>query len=236
MGAADFAVIAAGVAVAAFVQGAIGVGFALILAPILGLFAPELLPACLLMVMVPLNAYVVWRERAAVDRSGAAWITAGRLLGTLGGLWILLAVSARTLTTLVGGVTIVAALATLLAPPFRPGPRAFVGAGLVTGITETATGIGGPPLALVYQHHAAAALRATVALCFLVGQIVSLGALAFAGRATGAQLGTALLLVPPLAVGAVLSRHAHRRLDGRVFRGFVLAFAIVSGVVLLIRH
>jgi len=236
VGAADFAVVAAGVAVAAFVQGAIGVGFALILAPILGLVAPALLPACLLMVMIPLNAYVAWRERAAVDRLGAAWITAGRLVGTLGGLWILLAVPAPTLTMLVGGMTILAALATLFAPPFRAGPRAFVGAGVVTGITETATGIGGPPLALVYQHHSAATLRATVALCFLVGQVVSLAALAIAGRATGAQLEIALLLVPPLAIGAVLSRHAHHRLDGRVFRGFVLAFAIVSGVVLLIRH
>ena len=41
--------------------------------------------------------------------------------------------------------------------------------------------------------------------------------------------------VPPLALGAILSRHVHRRIDGRVLRAFVLAFAIVSGAVLLFR-
>jgi uncharacterized membrane protein YfcA len=233
---ATLAIVAAGVAVAAFVQGAVGVGFALILAPILGLVAPALLPVSLLVLMIPLNVYVAWREREAVDRSGAAWITAGRLIGTFGGLWILLAVSVSTLTVLVGAATILAAAATLIIPPFRAGPRAFIAAGLVTGVTETATGIGGPPLALVYQHHDAAALRATVALCFLIGQIVSLAVLAIAGRVGATQLQSALMLMPPLALGAILSRYTHHRLGGRVFRGFVLAFAIVSGIVLLIRH
>jgi len=41
--------------------------------------------------------------------------------------------------------------------------------------------------------------------------------------------------MPSLAVGAILSRHAHRRVDGRPLRVFVLAFAIVSGALLLIR-
>jgi uncharacterized membrane protein YfcA len=232
---ATFAVVAASVAVAAFVQGTIGVGFALIVAPILAFTAPALLPVCVLVLMLPLNIYVAWRERGALDRSGAAWITAGRLVGTFGGLWILVAIPASALSFLVGAATILAAGATLVAPPFRAGPRAFASAGLVTGVTETATGIGGPPLALVYQHHAPETLRATLALCFLVGQVLSLAVLAVAGRVSAAQFGIALLLMPPLVLGAVASRHLHRRVGGRVLRVFVLAFAIVSGVVLLLR-
>ena len=235
MAPAAFAVLAASVAVAAFVQGTIGVGFALVVAPILAFTAPALLPVCLLVLMLPLYAYVAWRERGALDRPGAAWITGGRIVGTFGGLWILVAVPASALSILVGAATILAAVATLVAPPFRAGPRAFASAGLVTGVTETATGIGGPPLALVYQHHAPATLRATVALCFLVGQLLSLGVLAVAGRVTPPQFGTALLLMPALAVGAVASRYLHRRVGGRIFRGFVLVFAIVSGAVLLLR-
>ena len=59
---AVFALIATGVMVAGFVQGTTGVGFALIVAPILALLAPELVPVSLLMLMIPLNAYVAWRE------------------------------------------------------------------------------------------------------------------------------------------------------------------------------
>jgi hypothetical protein len=63
---------------------------------------------------------------------------------------------------IVGITTILAAIATKLAPKFTPNRTAFVSAGLITGVTETATGIGGPPLALVYQHHPAPTLRATI--------------------------------------------------------------------------
>jgi uncharacterized membrane protein YfcA len=230
-----FAVVAACVAVAAFVQGTTGVGFALIVAPIVGLLAPALLPVCLLVLMLPLNVYVAWRERAALDRSGAGWITLGRLVGTFGGLWILAAMPASALNVLIGAATILAATATLVLPSFRAGRQAFIAAGLVTGITETATGIGGPPLALVYQHHAAAVLRSTIAFCFLVGELISLATLAVAGRTNATQFEAALLLVPPLVLGAMLSRHVHHRLDGRVLRAFVLVFAIVSGAVLLLR-
>ncbi len=50
------------IAFAAFVQGAIGVGFALIVGPVLALTYPELLPGGLLLLMPPLNAFAAWRS------------------------------------------------------------------------------------------------------------------------------------------------------------------------------
>jgi uncharacterized membrane protein YfcA len=232
---ATFALIAATVSLAAFVQATTGVGFALIVAPVLAFVAPELLPVSLLILMLPLNVYVAWRERAALDRRGAAWITGGRVAGTFGGVWVLTALSASALAIFIGAATIIAAAVTLFMPSFRPGRRSLVVAGVVTGVTETATGIGGPPLALVYQHHAAAILRSTIAFCFLVGELVSLAFLGVAGRTNLSQVSSAALLLPALVVGAALSRYAHQRLTDRVLRMFVLAFAIVSGAVLVVR-
>ncbi len=227
--------IGAAVALAAFVQATTGLGFALIVAPVLAFLAPDLLPVCLLVLMLPLNAYVAWRERDALDRRGAAWITLGRFAGTFGGLWVLATFSASALGIFIGVATIAAACATLVVPAFRPGRQALIGAGLVTGVTETATGIGGPPLSLALQHRSAPVLRSTLAFCFLVGQLVSLGCLGVAGRATPPQLIAAASLLPALAVGAALSRYAHRRFAGPMLRLFVLAFAVVSGTVLVLR-
>jgi uncharacterized membrane protein YfcA len=235
LSAATLGVVAAAVAIAALVQGTTGVGFALIVAPVLAFLAPELLPACVLMLMIPLNIYVAWRERSALDRHGAGWITAGRFAGTFGGVWILSVLALGELSVVTGAATVLAALATLLAPRFTPGRKAFVAAGAITGVMETATGIGGPPLALVYQHHTGPTLRATLAFCFLVGQLISLALLAGVGRVNASQLRVALALVPAVVVGAALSRLAHRRLDGRLLRGIVLAFATISGLVLILR-
>ncbi|MCI2423533.1 sulfite exporter TauE/SafE family protein [Saccharopolyspora sp. K220] len=221
------------VAVAAFVQGTAGVGFALIVAPVVGLVEPSLLPVFLLALMIPLNLYVAGRERGSLDKLGAGWITAGRFVGTFGGLWVLVAVPVAQLNLLIGGSTVLAAVVTLIAPKFTPGRGAFLAAGAITGVTETATGVGGPPLALVYQHRPAAVLRSTVAVCFIVGECISLVVLLSTGRVGLHQLWLALLLLPALVLGAGLSRYVHHRLDGPLMRLSVQLFAIVSGVVLL---
>ena len=223
------------VVLAAFVQGSAGVGFALITAPVAALLFPAFLPAGLLVLMLPLNAYVAWREGRAVDRSGATWITAGRFAGTLGGVWLLTVVTPARLNTVVGAAILLAALATMLAPSFDPGRKAFLSAGIVTGITETATGVGGPPLALVCQHHPGPTLRSTIAVCFLVGELISLAFLALVDRVGAEQLRAAALLVPALGLGSILSRRVHHRLDGSVLRAIVLGFAIASAIVLLVR-
>ncbi|HVZ44040.1 MAG TPA: sulfite exporter TauE/SafE family protein [Ramlibacter sp.] len=218
-----------------FVQGATGVGFALVVAPVMSFIAPDLLPVCLLALMIPLNFFVLWRERAQVDRPGASWITAGRLAGTVGGLWVLAALSASQLAVFVGAATALAALASIFMPAFSPTTPAYLCAGVVTGITETATGIGGPPLALVYQHQLPPRARSTIALCFLLGELVSLALLAAMGSVHREHLVATAELIPALAAGGLLSHAVHRRVDARFLRGFVIVFALVSGGVLILR-
>ncbi|MFI6938504.1 TSUP family transporter [Streptomyces sp. NPDC050418] len=228
------AVLAVTVAVAAFVQGGSGIGFALIVAPVAGLLDPNLVPVFVLASMIPLNLYVALRERASLDLRGAGWITGARLAATPAGLALLWLIPERSLGVFVGAATVLAAVVSLAAPAFRPGRVAYVGAGAVTGLTETATGVGGPPLALVYQHRPPAELRATVAACFLVGEVASLALLFATGKAHATELGQVVLLLPAIAVGAWLSRLVHQRLDTRRMRLFVLVFALVSGLVLML--
>jgi uncharacterized membrane protein YfcA len=220
--------------IAAFIQGAVGIGFALVMAPVMGLVRPDLLPVALLILMLPLNLHVAWRERAALDLNGAGWITAGRVAGGVLGVGVLALLSADKLSLLIGGATILAALAALCAPSFIPRPRACVAAGVVTGITETATGVGGPPLALLYQHRPPATLRATIAFCFLVGELVSLALLAASGRLGMEAVQSAAVLLPAVLVGSSASQLVHGRIGQRQLRTGVLLFSLVSGVVLIV--
>ena len=227
--------LAAAVAVGAFVQGTVGMGFALIVAPVCGLVAPELLPVALLILMLPLNVFVAWRERGHLDLGGAGWITAGRTAGAVLGIWIIAAVSRGHLNLLIGLSTVLAALASLCAPRFAPGKVSFLAAGVVTGVTETATGIGGPPLALVYQHHHAPILRSTLALCFAVGELISLAMFLAMGLIQGRPALAAMALVPFAGLGVYASRHARHVVgDGRL-RLAVIVFAAVSGLFILVK-
>ncbi len=231
----DFLIIALSVMAGALVQGTIGVGFALIMVPVAALLQPDLLPVSALALMAPLNVYVLAREWRALDWRGSLWILSGRALGTAGGIAVLIYMTPRLLDLLVGLSTVLAAALTLRLPAFQAGRKAFFGAGVVTGITETAVGIGGPPLALVYQHHPAPVIRASLAACFLAGQILSIGLLAELGRISTQQIEAVGILLGPLALGAFISQATHTRLNGAWIRRLIFAFAIGSGVILLLR-
>ncbi|MCD1287728.1 MULTISPECIES: sulfite exporter TauE/SafE family protein [unclassified Brevibacterium] len=230
-----FSIVGITVLLSAFVQGSTGMGFAMITAPVVSFIDPSLIPVMLLVLMIPLNFYVAARERKDIDWHGVKWISVGRFAGTFFGLWILVIVNLHQLSLLIGWSTLVAAVIALLAPKFSPNRSALTIVGLITGVTETSTGVGGPPYALAYQHSPGAELRSTVAVCFLVGEVISLIVLAISGQVTGPALLFTLTMLPFLAVGSFLSRYVHHRLDGPMLRYIVLGFAIVSGAVVIVQ-
>jgi hypothetical protein len=73
----------------------------------------------------------------------AGWITEARAAATPAGI-ALLAVLRIDLDLLIGASTIIAVVVSIRTPAFRPSPPAYAAAGLITGLSETATGIGGP--------------------------------------------------------------------------------------------
>ncbi len=62
-----------------------------------------------------------------------------------------------------------------------PHRRNLVLAGATSGLLGTATSIGGPPMALVWQNSTGARLRGTMSGFFLVGSVLSLVLLALTG-------------------------------------------------------
>lgn len=227
-------VLAATILISAFVQGATGLGFAMISAPIIALVDPTLIPVVLLLLMVPLNGYIAWRERSAIDWRGVGWISAGRAAGMVGGLWILAVVSTRGLSLVIGWSTVLAVLVAVVAPAFHPNRPALAGVGAITGVTETATGVGGPPLALAYQHGPGPTLRATIAACFLLGQVITIPALAIMGRITVEAVTVTAWLLPSVVLGAGASALVHHRLDGPLLRYLVLAISGSAGAAVLL--
>lgn len=219
----------------AFIQGTCGMGFALIVVPVISLLSPTSLPVTVLLLMLPLNAYIAWREWNALDKTGAIWIGIGRFIGTFGGIAILSLLSMKSLSIFVGLSTIFAAVATWFIPAFNLNKKAYIGAGLITGITETTTGIGGPPLALTYQHRPVAEMRATIAVSFLFGEILSLIFLALSGHIYPDLMYSSLWFLPALIVGSVLSQSIHNSINQKYMRIFVQIFALTSSIVLIVK-
>lgn len=225
-----FLLVFVAVLVGTVVQGSVGFGLALVLVPVLALIRPEVLPATVLLLTMPMAVFMAASERHSVDVSGLIPILVGRFAGTLAGVGLLALVPAGCLSALFGGVVLAAVLVSVLSPRVRLRRRTkFVG-GLASGAMGTAGGIGGPPLALVYQDRSGPEVRSTLAVAFAAGTTISLVALFLADRVGREHLSLTLQLLPALLFGLLFARWMAPLLDGRWMRPAILLFAAVSGV------
>jgi uncharacterized membrane protein YfcA len=223
------------VAAGAVVQGGIGFGFALIAVPALGLLAPGSVPATALLLASPMTLVMAVRERAHLHARGAVAIVGGRLFGSILGAWIVVVVPEGRIAVVVGALIVLAVALSAVRLDVQPTPAVTVGAGFVAGVTGTAAAIGGPALAVAYQNRPGPELRATLALSFVAGQVLSIGALAVAGEVHAWHVGLAARLTPALLLGLWAARPLARFLDRGWLRPAVLGFALLAGVTIALR-
>jgi len=223
------------VVVGSFVQGSIGFGLNLVVTPVIALIDPSAVPGAVVLLALPLTVTMAVREHQHVDWHGVTWILLGWLPGVCVGVAVVTLVATDTLTAVVGAVILVAVGLNLVHTHVRVTRTTAAAAGATAGAMGAAAAISGPPLALLYQHHHGEAIRATLAMCFIIGALMTTTALAVAGEIRAEQLLLTLTLLPALLVGLVISTWAGRWLHGRSLRPAVLSFAAVAGLAALIR-
>lgn len=223
------------VAVAALVQGAVGFGMNLLLVPVVAIVVPDAIPAATLLLTMPLTWAMAVHERDHVHGATVGWITLGRLPGTLVGAWLVASLTPDAIGALAGALVVVAVAASLVAPPVPVTPANSALAGVASGTMGTAVSIGGPPLALLLQHHTGPQIRGTLAAAFVVGGLMSAAALALGGEIHAWHLVLTAALLPGVAVGLLASVRLRRRLDGAWVRPAVLVVAAVTGAAAVAR-
>jgi uncharacterized membrane protein YfcA len=125
---------------------------------------------------------------------------------------------------------------TAFGPPIRPRTPVLLIAGVLSGFMGTTSSIGGPPIAMIYQHESGARIRGTLSAYFTFGASMSLVALAAIGRFGEWELLAALALLPGVLIGAVLSARAATWLDAGRTRIAVLAVSAASGALVVLRE
>ncbi|WP_285641226.1 sulfite exporter TauE/SafE family protein [Lentzea sp. NBRC 102530] len=229
--------VAAGVIVAfgGLLQGLIGFGLALVAVPLLALLDPALVPVPVLVIACAHALLSLVREFGHVDWRGVGWAMLGRLPGTVVGIWIVDSLDVKSFGIVVGAAVLVCVLLSVTSWRPRPTPPSLVTAGVASGSFGTATSIGGPMIALVYQNQEGPQVRATLAAFFTLGSAVSMIGLGIAGNVTAHQLWTGVLLVPFLIAGFLASGPLRTKFDAKGVRTPMLVVAGASAAVLIVR-
>lgn len=229
------AVVAIAVLLGAMTQTSVGLGLGLVSAPVMTIATPSLMPGALIMLAATLPFFTLVREHRDIDWFGLGWSMPWRIVGTVAGVWIVTAITTDTLERVVGAVVLLGVLLTARAVVVPINRGTLAGAGFVSGVTGTATSIGGPPFALLYQHRPPHQIRSTIAVFFTAGAALSLIGLAVAGELTVDEVKAAAALVPVLALGVLVGTRLRSRLPLTVMRPALLMVSGASAVVLIVR-
>jgi uncharacterized protein len=235
------ALVAVAALVAAVVQAATGLGFALVLGPaVFALLDPEPAIVAITVLGLALNGLVLFAERR---RPVVAWGEVGPILaaaapGAMGGVFVLRALPKAWLQVAVGvavvGAAALRARARREAAAATPGdPRARLALGFVTGTLTTSAGVNGPPIALWLTHRGLgpAAVRDSLSATFLglglIGGVVLAPVLAVAGAEVDwSVLGAALACV---VAGHAVGRRAFARIDAARYEPLLLVVVTAAG-------
>ncbi|AQA01183.1 permease [Mycobacterium sp. MS1601] len=230
---AGFAVVTAAVLLASCLQASIGFGMGMLAAPVVAIVDPSLIPGTLIMLATFVTLLVSVREREDIDLNGTKWALLGRVPGTIAGALLLTALPEKGLAVLLAAVVLLGVVLTSAGWVPAPRRRNVVLAGATSGLLGTATSIGGPPMALVWQRNSGARLRGTMSGFFLVGSVMSLGVLWVSGAVGGHTVTTFALFVPATVLGYVLSRFVNRLLDPTRLRWLAIGVSALGATVLI---
>ena len=217
------------------IQGIVGLGLNLVSAPVVTMVAPSLMPELLLVLAVLLPFFTLARERDDIDWPGLGWVLSARVPGVALGVLFLALFSDRAVAIAVAVMVLVGVALTLRSVEVPVRPTTLATAGLLSGLAGTTTSIGGPPVAILYQHRPPEQIRATLAVLFTVGAAMSLVGIGLSGHLDTHVLPLALVLVPCLFVGAWLGNRLQGVFPETRVRYAVLAVCAASAVVLLAR-
>ena len=222
-------------AVGCTLQGVLGFGANLLAVPILALINPDFVPGPVLLINPLLSGFITFRERGNTDKHGLTWTVLGRLPGIALAVFALSVVAEERIGVLFGSLLLFAIALKLSGLKFERSQKNLMLAGCVSGFMGTAVGVGGPPIALLYHDVSGSVLRATLSPYFLIGTVISVGALAATGNFDSGDLLVSMYLLPAVIIGMAISGPLRKTLNHRWITPGIYLLSGTAAITLLIR-
>jgi uncharacterized membrane protein YfcA len=230
---------------ASTVNGALGYGFSSITVPLALLFLTNrVLNPALVLIEVPLNAYVLFVNRAGVP---SVWkrvlpLIIGLVPGVLVGTLIISRVNPSWVK--LGSFAVLLPIIILQAAGFRRPVRSEKSAGLAfgggLGVLYSVTTISGPPLAVALSNQGLAKreFRAALGLVRLAESSLTAVAYLSTGLITRQSIGLIPFILPSVAIGVPIGAWVIRRVRTETFRRLCMSFdawIVAFGISVLLR-
>ncbi len=220
---------------AAIVQACLGMGYGLTAAPLLALVDPVFVPVATIIIGMISSSIGAVGERNQILWKDVFYAVTGRLAGAaMAVILIALVIDKNGFLILFGSAVGIAVLLSAFGHSLQKSVHSLLAMGSISGLMGTITGVGAPPLALVYQGSYAGHARPTLAAIFAIGCGFSLLMLMVIGWVGVPEIVIAASMLPPMFVGTAVGQKLRSRFEHR-YRFAVLILSGAAAVLLIIK-
>ncbi|HEX5472694.1 MAG TPA: TSUP family transporter [Lacipirellulaceae bacterium] len=223
------------VVIGSIVQGSIGFGLVVTIAPIVLLVNKLFLPGPMLVLVTLLSVMVAWRDRRHIAWSEVTMATGGRVIGVIPAALAMGLISENAYDLLFAVAILLVVAISFAGWHVRLTTGSLLITSILSGFISTVAAVGGPPMAIVYQNEHAAKIRGTLSAMFAVGTPLSIIGLCWAGKFGLRELALGVVLIPGAALGYALSHYTVARLDRGNARPVILALVAAMALIVMVR-
>lgn len=195
------------VIVGILVQARIGIGFALLSAPVLFIINESYMPGPILILGFLLSLISFLSEKQPLSLKLVLPAVIARFPGSWSGVIVLTYLPQWLLGIAIGISLLLASLLSYIHTSVTLTNRNLFYAGFFSGLFGTITSIGGPVMALIYQNQPPSTTRHALISFFLIGTPISILLLLLAGEIKEEAYILCLKMLPGVLIGFCLSKY-----------------------------
>jgi uncharacterized membrane protein YfcA len=222
------------VALGILVQARVGIGFALISAPILFLINPAFMPGPILILGFVLSLLLFLSEKQALSLALVLPAVIARLPGSWVAVLVLAYLPQWLLSLMIGLSLLCASFFSLMKVSITLNRFNLFCAGFISGFTGTITSIGGPVMALMYQNQAPLKARQALISFFLIGTPISIILLILSGSMSQEAYILSIKMLPGVLIGFLCSRY-HRFASILPSKKVLILLSSISALVIIFK-
>lgn len=231
----EFAAATLAVVLGSVVQVASGVGGGFVIVPFLALLDPNLIPAPLIFASLSLSGLMAMREWPAVIWTYVPITLIGMIPGAVLGAYVLSSVSFTNLGIVFGTVILIGIVLTATGLHLPLTRMTAMLSGALSGVMGTTSGIGAPPLALLYQNEPGPRVRATLAVIYTGATLLMLCILFGFGQFSMSKAYAGVQLMPGFVLGYWIAHRFTTHVDSGWTKIAVLAVSGTAAIALILR-
>ena len=220
--------------IVAITQSAIGIGFG-VAACFLVLFEPSMVPSCIVLMGTVLafsNAFLSLKDVIKMD---LVYSFSGRVIGSLISIPLIsLTIGTKSYLIIFGVLLLITVFLSAKKWSVVATKKNITVAGACSGFMGTLIGIGGPPMAIVYQNSSAKNVVATLNMFFGIGALFSVLLLIYIDLINFREVMRCLFLAPAILIGIMLGRHKIvKNYVNKNLKKMVLIVCFISALIVL---